>query len=1002
MVTRNGDSLIMTTIQDKMTRHPRIRHIVIQPDSAKYGLGEFVNRIKSNAEDDHVSIDERIQDAFDDFSNYDEAIRKFGENLGDVIADTKNLVLERIHGNKKYEAESARFVTICKEILNDTIDQTSITNMLIQHIVTARIFAMVYDYEFYNTNSIARELERLRDILGISDDIIDYTDIKLVAESITDNESRQEFIRNIYETFYQKFDPKRASRDGIVYTPIEVVDFILYSVAHILESEFGTDFSDDSVKILDPFTGTGTFLARLLDSGLLGDNVQSKYCNDMFANELSLLAFYIATANLESTYHDIVQSDEYAPFEGMNYTDTLMMNPRYLEGKHHKYEQSKIDEQFVDIRKRRQKQRKTNLHIIVGNPPYSAGQSNYNDQNQNVEYPEIRKRIEDTYLEKTKTINPTIGLVRSLYDSYIQSIRWASDRIGESGIIGFVTNGSFIRSEAAVGLRACIQEEFTSVWVFDLRGNQRTQGEISRKEGGKVFGSGSRAPVAITILVKNPKKNRSGIIHYHDIGDFHSREKKLEIIRAAGSIKGIQDWCVIKPDKHNDWLNQRRDEFNDYLPMGSKDAKKGRGDAVFSIYSRGIGTSRDAWAYNSSKKELSKNMKCHIDYCKSQNWDNPIVDPKRVKWTPNLTRFLKRSKNLLFDQNKIRNSLYRPFFKQYLYFDKTFVETMVLVPKFFPKNDSKNKVIAVPYHADVEFSAIMTDVVPDIQINKNGQTFPLKIKKSDLRERSAQSVHNSAIQDSGRVLGVHNRHDAGSGGDTSWTDIPVSGEDEMMQDNITDYALSKYHKHYKDDTISKLDIFYYTYGILHHAGYRKKYANNLTRELPRIPMAPDFWPFCTIGRKLADLHLSWETCERYNLGRPKAKFGKYEKMDFARIKKDGKTVKDTKTLKINGIIVFENIPETKYRVNGRTPLEWAIDRYKIHVDKDSSITNDATKGLDGKPLDIVPLIERLVYVGVESDRLVSELPKEFEPSEWKPIKTGLDNFIKGPAQSRLV
>ena len=727
VITRNGDFLIMTTIQDRMTRHPKTRHVVIQPDSEKYGLAEFVKRVRTGSEDDHVSIDERIQEVFDGFSKYDEAIKRFGENLGDVIRDTRKLVAKKTSGNKKYDAESARFVAVCKEILNDTVDQKAVTGMLIQHIVTARIFAMVYDYDFYRTNAIALELERLREVLEISDDVIDYSDIKIVAESITGNKERQEFIRGIYEVFYEKFDPKRADRDGIVYTPTEIVDFILNSVQHVLQSEFGASFADRSVKILDPFSGTGTFLASLLGSGMLGDNVVAKYRNDMFANEMLLLAFYISAINMESTFVNVTGSDP-VPFEGMNYTDTFMMDPRYLEGGHHKQDTTTMDKWSVEIHERRQKQRKANLRVIVGNPPYSAGQSSFNDQNQNVSYPDIDSRIKTTYLEKTKFINPTLGAKNSLYDSYVRSFRWASDRIGESGVIGFVTNASFIRSDAAAGMRACLKEEFTDVWVFDLRGNARTQGEIRKKEGGNVFGLGSRTPVAITILVKNPKKKEHNI-HYYDIGDYHSREKKLDFIKEFASIKGITNWQEIEPDKHHDWLSQRNDEFSKYLPMGSKNAKKGKENTLFGTYANGVKTKRDIWVYNSSVNELSKNMKIHIDYCNSQDLDNPVIDSKKAKWSGELSSALKRHGKQTFNKNKIRNALYRPFFKQYLYLDKIFNQTPNLGYNAFPKNDSENLVIHVPYNANVKFSAIVTDVTPDIQLNKNGQCFPQKTKK---------------------------------------------------------------------------------------------------------------------------------------------------------------------------------------------------------------------------------------------------------------------------------
>ena len=1003
VATKYGDAMIMTTIRDKMTRSPRPRHIVISPDSEKYGLSEFVKKIRATDEDDFLSIDEKVQKAFDVFSKYDEALKKFGENLDDVIKDTKKKIQSRAQKSKKYLAESEKFAAVCREILNDTIQQQDVTGMLIQHVITARIFAAVYDYDFVKTNSIARELERLCEILDIPDDLIDYSDILLVAESITNDEERQQFIRQIYETFYKKYDPKRANRDGIVYTPVEIVDFILTSVQHVLQSEFNTDFSDRSVKVLDPFTGTGTFLARLLASGMLGDNTTAKYKEDMFANELLLLAFYIATVNMESTYASTTDANkEYVPFEGMNYTDTFMMNPRYLEDKRHRQEETKIDQKVLDIRKRRQRQRKTNLHIIVANPPYSAGQSNYNDQNQNLPYSVVDERIKTTYIKKVHDVNSTITNLNSLYDSYIRSIRWASDRIGESGIIGFVTNASFVRSEAAAGVRACLQEEFTDVWVFDLRGNARTQGEERKKEAGTVFGGGSRAPVAITILVKNPKKTGPATIRYHDIGDYHDRESKLDIIKTADSIKGIKDWQIIQPDRHHDWLDQRTDKFSEYLPIGSKDARAGKRNAVFGIYSSGVKTGRDAWACNSSKDALMKNMKGHINYCNSQDPTNPIIDPKKAKYDRESTKYLKKLGRQKFTKNKIRSVLYRPFFKQYLYFDKVFNQMRYQVPNFFPKNNTENLTIVIPYHTNTKFSTIITDVTPDIQVDKNGQCFPLRTKKINDTHTHTQhfkSVHNSTVQDTARrIFSVHSKHDTGLGGDPPRASVSDEGDEEMMVGNITDYALEEYRAHYGDDTISKESIFYYTYGLLHHPTYRKKYANNLTRELPHIPMAPDFWTFSKLGKDLADLHLSYETCKRYDLGRPKNQIpDSPRRIRWGRQKKDpdkGITSSQNQhVMIIDDVIVYENLPVCEYRVNGRTPLGWFVDRYGHTIDKESGIENWPLEGVSGE--DVRAVIERLAHVGAESDRLVSRLPEEFEPGEgWKPSKRGIMEQIQ--------
>ena len=877
--------------------------------------------------------------------------RQYFEHWARDVADIVPRITERMKmviSGKPAGKKFRDFMTGLREIIHDNLTDEEGLEMLTQHMITRRIFEALFGSdEFGKNNPISTAMNDVISTLrenGLETELRDlekfYTSIEKRISNLKTHDARQKVISELYGTFFKTAFPKMTERLGIVYTPVEIVDFILKSVNHVLQTEFNQSIADSSVNVIDPFTGTGTFITRLLSEDmklLQKKDVIRKYKSELYANETVLLAYYIAAANCESIYGQ--RTGKFESFTGLSLTDT--------------FTNATIDEYTGDIfqeaKKRIRRQRKERITVIVGNPPYSAGQSNFNDQNQNVSYPEIDKRIESTYLKETKSINPKIGRVASLYDSYIRSLRWASDRIGKSGVIGFVTNASFIRSEAAAGLRACLQDEFTDVWVFDLRGNARTQGEERKKEAGNAFGGGSRAPVAITILVKNPDK-KSHAIHYYDIGNYHSREKKLDIISTAGSIAGIKPWQEIKPDRHHDWLDQRTGNFTEYLPMGSKDAKAGKGSAIFRLYSGGVATSRDPWVYNSSERELSKNMKTHIDYCNSQDLDNPIIKHKQAKWDGTLSQKLKRLGKQKFSANKILTALYRPFFRQSMYFDHTLNISQYLIPKFFPKPDSENLAIITPYKIARDFSTFVTDITPDLELVHHGQCFPL-----------------------------------------------YTYENNKKQENITNHTLEEYQNHYNDKKITKEDIFYYTYGVLHHPIYRKKYANNLTRELPHIPMAPDFWTFSNIGKQLADLHLSWETCPRYDLGPPKAPFGKYQKMAFARKKNSttGRQVNDPTKLKINGIEVFDNIPETNYRINGRTPLEWAIDRYKISTDKDSGIVNDATN------VDIIPLIERLVYVGVESDRLISELPKEFEPKSWKPKKSGLDGFLDVTAQTKL-
>lgn len=873
-----------------------------------------------------------------DASYYD----KYGIQLGQHAASIETRLKARMK-NPQVEKRVHDLRDGLRHIINDSIDTEATIRVLSQHLVMLRVFDALFQGAFATQNPISSVLDAAVKNLKFKDELHDledfYKQVEADLSEIKTREARQNFIKKIYDNFFKAAAKKETEQLGIVYTPVEVIDFILNSVQDVLKDEFGTDFADRDVKILDPFTGTGTFISRLLESGMLGDNIYEKYKHDLYANEMILLAYYVAAVNIETTYSSLRRGNTYVPFEGIIYTDTLRLNPRWRLGSHYRHEDSKLDEVFKEAHARIRNQRDSDLYIIVGNPPYSAGQSNFNDQNKNIDYPDIDDRIKTTYSRSTKSINPDIGHVGSLYDSYVRSIRWASDRIEDSGVIGFVTNASFIRSDAAAGIRACLKEEFTDVWIFDLRGNQRTQGEVSKKEGGKIFGSGSRAPVAITILVKNPKKKEHSI-HYYDIGDYHSREKKLGFIRKFVSIKGIADWQKIKPDRHHDWLDQRSAEFKRYLSIGNKAAKTGKDNSIFRMYSLGVSTGRGVWVYNSSEKELSSNMKLHIDYCNVQDWNNPVFDPKKAKWDEELPDKLMRFGKQRFDKNKIRTTLYRPFFKQNMYFDKIFNTRQYQIPKFFPQGNSKNLIICVPDKGIGEkFSVLMTDVTPDLHIIAQSQCFSLYVYKDNTRH-----------------------------------------------ENIPNFTLQEYRNHYRDVKIVKTDIFYYVYGLLHHNGYKEKYANNLRRELPHIPMAPDFWAFSKTGKKLADLHLSWETCKRYNLGKPKNEFGKYTKMAFARKKKDDKQITDTATLKINGITIFDNIPDIQYRINGRTPLEWAIDRYKVTTDKDSGIINDSTN------VDIISLIERLVYIGVQSDKLVSQLLDEFEPRDWKPKKIGLDGF----------
>ena len=650
-----------------------------------------------------------------------------GEKLGEQAVIVEGLLRAR----DSNEPRTARIVDGLHRnlqiVVGRTVTRDHTVKALAQHTVMSRIFRELFPK---SQNPVAVALDGILEKINIKPQMKSmetyYQVIKYDIEHFEGPEEKQEFIRIIYDSFFRGADKKASEKHGIVHTPVEIVNFIIQSVQHILDTEFDKSFDDKRVKILDPFTGTGIFISQLLESGMISqDNLYAKYKNDIYANELMLPAYYVTAANIETTYHRIRrESKKHVSFDGVTFLDTLDQHPSYRLDKRYRQKQAQLDNpDLQEAHSRTRRQGMDEINVIMGNPPYSKGQGIFDDQNPNNAYPILDERIKNTYMSKTTTHDK-----KSLYDSYVRSIRWASDRIGKSGIVGFVTNGSFIRNDTMSGLRACLAEEFTDVWIFDLRGNQRTQGEISRKEGGKVFGSGSRAPVAITILVKNPGK-KSHAIHYYDIGDYHSREKKLDIISTAGSIAGIKPWQEIKPDRYHDWLDQRTGNFTEYLPMGSKDAKAGKGNAVFGVYSLGVATHRDVWVYNTSKKELSKNMKMHIDYCNSQNINKPIHNPKKARWSSTLTSTLHSHGKQKFTTNKIRHAVYRPFFKQYLYFDRVFNGAMYQIPKFFPENNSENLAIAVPDKGIGEkFSVLMTDVTPDLHFIAQSQTFPLKTK----------------------------------------------------------------------------------------------------------------------------------------------------------------------------------------------------------------------------------------------------------------------------------
>ena len=903
---------------------------------------------------------------------------EWGESVA-KIANTHIARISSILNNPENIQEREIFNKFANELrddLNGALTDNEVIEMLAQHLITKPVFDALFaneNFTLHNPMSIAmQDVVRLLEEKNLEVEnkpLRDfYEETKIRIGGISSIENKQEIIRTLYDNFFTKAFPKMAERLGIVYTPVEVVDFIIRSVEDVLNNEFNASLADKGVQIIDPFTGTGTFITRLLQSGIIPpEKLPLKY-HEIHANEIVLLAYYIAAINIESVYHallseNVANSNEnstaYQPFEGICLTDTFQM-----------YEKEDLVDEILQVNSDRRKRHKAlDIQVIMGNPPYSAGQESANDNNANIAYQHLDQRIEESY-DKYSTAN----LTTSLYDSYIRAIRWASDRIENNGVIGFVTNGGYLESNSADGLRKCLAEEFSSLYIFHLRGNQRTSGERSRKEGGKIFGSGSRAPIAISILVKNPNAEKLGQIYFHDIGDYLNREHKLEIIKNYQSINGISaqnGWTQIIPDQFNDWLNQRDPNFDTYLSIGDKKDKSSA--VIFENYSSGVKTNRDAWCYNLSKQNLEKNISSMIDFynqqvrhfiARKEDEDNLKatdfidLDSTKISWSGDLISQLERGNKALFDDKNIRFSLYRPYHKQYLYFDRMLNNSIYQIPQLFPENNSKNKVICLTVTGGKGFSTIMTDITPDLHLIGDNQCFPLYLygKEED-------------------------------------------NENYQRRDAITDEALAHFKAAYPNEDFDKEDIFYYIYGLLHSEEYREKYADNLSKQLPRIPCvknAADFWAFSQAGRELAELHLNYESVPMYQnvlfkggiklLGDQisggvgedfyveKMKFGK--KMD----EETGKKVDDKTMVIYNSQFTLTNIPEEAYDyvVNGKPALEWVMERQSVKTDKASGIVNDANDWAIetmNNPRYPMELFLRVVTVSLETMRIVRALPK---------------------------
>lgn len=889
---------------------------------------------------------------------------EWAKNIGQVA----ERLIARIHAlltaDKAIAQEFATFLKGLQDTLNPAVSEGEAIEMLAQHILTLPVFqALFAGSQFPDNNVVAKALQKI--VTKLDSSAVDseteglekfYENVRERISLAKSDKSKQDIVRNLYDTFFNNAFPRMAERLGIVYTPVPVVDFILRSADVALRKHFGESLASRGVQILDPFAGTGTFFVRLIQSGLINaTDLPHKFEHEMHANEIVLLAYYIATVNLETAFH--AQTGIYRPFNGMVLTDTFQMT-----------EAGDLVDKVVlpENNAKAERQLAQPIRVIVGNPPYSAQQDSQNDNNQNLAYPTLDARIRDSYAAQSAAANK-----KNLYDSYIRAIRWASDRIGERGIVAFVTNGSFLDANNMDGLRKCLTEEYSHLYVFNLRGNARTQGEERRREAGGIFGEGSRTPVVISLMVKDPDHPGPCELHYHDIGDYLSREEKLEIIEALGNIDAI-DWQRLNPNDSGDWINQRDPAFDKFMPLGDKDNADGK--AVFGVFTTGVTTARDAWAYNMSRVALDSNMRRMIDVfnsdraryakaCSGKSKDQwPDVesiidfDPKKINWSRSLKADVQRNKQYVFDESAITASLYRPFTKQWMYFSRDFNEYVYQMPKIFPSPRHRNAVISTTgIGASKTFSALVSDTIPNYHMHDTGQCFSLYWYDKP----------NVSAKPQGEIFDAAGTPDAAG---------------YIRRDAITDWALEQFRQHYGDPSIGKEDIFYYVYGVLHSPEYKQRFAADLKKMLPRIPFVEDFRAFCNAGRKLGDWHLNYETVEPFALtedcNRLVMEDGDYRfvKMTFG--KKDGKP--DKSVIVYNAHLTLRDIPLEAYDyvVNGKPALEWIIERYQVTVDKASGIRNDPNDWCTehANPRYIVDLVKRIVRVSVESARIVKALP----------------------------
>ena len=873
----------------------------------------------------------------ENISAWHAAVAEFREIVPELGEKLAALIETERQNNPHFHDAFSKFHQQCQTSINPNLSIAAVEEMLIQHLLTERIFATIFDNrDFTRRNIIAREIENVIDVLtertlNRSEFLRPlnpfYVAIEKTALTITDFSQKQGFLNTVYEQFFQGFSVKVADTHGIVYTPQPIVDFMVKSVEHILQTEFGRSMSDSGVHIIDPFVGTGNFIVRIMQE-LDPIALERKYTADppeLQCNEVMLLPYYIASLNIEHQF--FTATNRYAAFEGICLVDTFEVA-----------EERQMTLFAPENTERVEKQKQTPMFVVIGNPPYNAGQVNENDNNKNRKYETMDKRVRETFSQDSIATNKN-----ALSDPYVKAIRWALDRVGEEGVVAFVTNNSFLDGIAFDGMRKHLADDCDAIYVLDLGGNARKGLKVSNAN---VFGI--RVGVSITLFVKK-KQNSSKApqIFYYRTDDLWNKKQKFDFLNERQHAGGIE-WQPIQPDARHTWLTEGlHAEYGTFIPMGTKEAKGLKSaavDVLFKTYSRGIVTCRDAWTFNFYRDELKENVQRMIGTynVETVRWtqradlnanvnDFVVSDNTKISWSEALKRNLQRGKTTDFSQEKVRTSLYRPFTKSNLYFDRIMTERVYVFPSIFPtpETESENQVLCVSAIGNNKaFHTLMTNVIPDFHLTGDSQCFPFYTYDEDSTNR---------------------------------------------KENITDWALAQFRTHYKDDSISKWDIFHYTYGILHHPDYREKYQANLKRDLPHIPFAPSikaFWGFANAGARLADIHINYESQSEYDnlklVQNPNVPLNwRVEKMKLS---------KDKTALVYNDFLTLDGIPSKalEYRLGTRSALEWVINQYCVKTDKRSGLVNDPNRADD--PQYIVRLLGQVISVSLETVDIVTGLP----------------------------